>query len=106
MEQQTYKLYIGRLENMPDKAEFSYYSAESKYLLVYSNAAVDGMSEVPLVNHGKLTERERKWLLGCKTTVNLRAMKENQKEYSKLLDSLVDEFEKELKAESEKNKKK
>lgn len=81
---------------MPDKAEFSYYSAESKYLLVYSNAAVDGMSEVPLVNHGKLTEHERKWLLGCKTMVNLRALKENQKEYAKLLDSVLDELKKEI----------
>lgn len=105
MAQLTYKLYIGRLENMPEKAEFSYYSAESKYLLVYSSVAIDGMKEVPLVNHSKLTDAERKWLLGCKTTVNLRAMKENQKEYTDLLDSVLDAFEAELKAESEKNKK-
>lgn len=91
-----YKLYIGRLQTLPDEVEYTYYSSENGYLLAYHNKSIEDMQEIPERNYAKLSTDERSWLTMCKFAINTKAMSVNTKEYIGLLEKFLIEVENSL----------
>lgn len=91
-----YKLYIGRLQTLPEEVEYTYYSSENGYLLAYHNESIEDMQEIPERNYAKLSTDERSWLIMCKVAINTKAMADNTKEYTAMLEEFLIEFENSL----------
>lgn len=103
---QEYKLFAGKLKNLPDGERFSYYGWQSTYALVFSpKDEIKGFVEVNDAMIHELKKDEKDWLLKCKLTVNSEYIAKNSKEYSEMLSEYADILEKELKEVAEKSKK-
>lgn len=93
-----YELYIGKYHK-DIKSKYTFYSVESGYMLVFSDKTIEGFTLVPDEKTNRLTSDERTWLRRCKTEVIKKSLKENQKEYTQLLNSFLDQVENELEKE-------
>lgn len=104
MTQQPYKLYAIKTADLPQdglKAHRYSYNANGRYCLVYSDCALK--EPYRLIREDiALTADERAWLMSCKLSINNQAMRENESEYSDLLNDFVGALEKELAEESKK----
>lgn len=105
-EQKPYKLYAIRTADLTNNALKGFkYSlvANNRYALVFTDRELT--EPYKQIQDGvRLEKNEREWLLSCKFAVNNRAMKENESEYSEVLNEFAIALEKELKAEQEKLK--
>lgn len=99
-----YNLYIGPYKELPDEVEYSYYSVDSKYMLVYHHEPIENMQTVPLEKQSRLTQEEKAWLFMTKQTVNMMHETENLSEITASLTDFLKFFEEELKSEKEKIK--
>ena len=77
--------------------------ANNRYALVFTDRELTAPYK-QIQDGVTLEKNERAWLLSCKFAVNNRAMKENESEYSEVLNEFAIALEKELKAEQEKLK--
>lgn len=104
MSDQKYHLYAIRTADLSQGTlkGFQYsLQANNRYALIFTNqtlkepyrAVADGV---------KLEKDEQEWLTACKAEIINRAMKENETEYSAILNSFCDKLDEELKAEKEK----
>jgi hypothetical protein len=92
-----YKLYAAALQDLSKDFEFSYYSGERKYMLVYSPTPPnESFTEIPADKEKNLTELERRWLLGCKMTLNVRHMREESEHYFGLLEEFLNDLDKNI----------
>lgn len=100
-----YKLFAGKLKNLPDDIRFSYYGGKSNYALVFADKAeIKGFIEITEEMQKELKKDEKDWLLKCKLTVNSEYIAQHSKEYGKMLAEYADALEKELKEEMERQK--
>lgn len=97
-----YALYIGANEPK-GKFEFSYWSYKTRYFLVLSNKAPDGMQRVPTARYERLGDDERQWLVRSLVAVNKRRIQDNKDIYLQMLERFVDLLDKELEKEKEKS---
>ncbi len=91
-----FKLYVSPYKELDESVSYSYFSAESGYMLAFSDKPIDGMQEVPLGREERLKESEKEWLRKCKLAVNIRAMQDNAQEYTSILNEFLQNVEKEL----------
>lgn len=91
-----FKLYVSPYKELDENVPYSYFSAESGYMLAFSDKPIDGMQEVPLGREERLKESEKEWLRKCKLAVNIRAMQDNAQEYTSILNVFLQNVEKEL----------
>lgn len=104
METTKYKLYAIYTKHLAkDELKGFEYSlvANNRYALVFTDRELTEPYK-QIQNGVTLEKNEREWLLSCKFAVNNRAMKENESEYSEVLNEFAIALEKELKAEQEK----
>lgn len=105
-EQPKYHLYAIKTADLLQnglKAHKYSYNANGRYALVYSDTSL--VEPYRLIRGDiALTADERAWLTECKLKVNAKAVKENESEYSEVLNEFAIALEKELKAEQEKLK--
>ena len=103
-EQPKYHLYAIKTADLPQnglKAHKYSYNANGRYVLVYSDCTLVEPYRV-IREDIALTADERAWLTECKLKVNAKAIKENESEYSVLLNGFAEALEKELAEESKK----
>lgn len=98
-----FQLNIGRYKELP-KEKYTFYSPESGYMLVFTDKDIDGFIKVAEEKENRLTADERAWLRKSKTETIKSALKNNQKEYTEVLNNFLDKFEDELKKEVENGK--
>lgn len=101
---QKYKLYAIYTADLPNNAlkgfEYSLV-ANNCYALVFTDREL--IAPYKQIQDGVTLEKnERAWLTECKLKVNAKAIKENESEYSVLLNDFVGVLEKELAEESKK----
>lgn len=106
MTDQKYHLYAIRTAALPQGAlkgfEYSLV-ANNRYALVFTDRELT--EPYKQIQDGVTLEKnERAWLTECKLKVNANAVKENESEYSEVLNEFAIALEKELKAEQEKLK--
>lgn len=103
-EQPKYHLYAIKTADLPQnglKAHKYSYNANGRYVLVYSDCTLVEPYRV-IREDIALTADERVWLTECKLKINAKAIKENESEYSVLLNGFAEALEKELAEESKK----
>lgn len=106
-EVQKYKLYVGKVQIIPDDIKYSYVSGHNRYMLVYSDKEPEGkFTELPDKLLKDLTQAEKEWLLACKLEINAKFMKDNEQQSLGLIENFLDNLEKELKKETAKIKRK
>lgn len=105
-EQKPYKLYAVRTADLTKDAlkcfEYSLV-ANNRYALVFTDKKLTAPYK-QIQDGVTLEKNERAWLTECKLKVNAKAVKENESEYSEVLNEFAIALEKELKAEQEKLK--
>lgn len=96
-----YSLYVGELQKLPDDIRFSYYNAEHKYLLLYTDKKPSGdfIDADDKMLYDSLNPDEKIWLAACKTTLMVDYMKETAQNTSKSLSDFANILEVELKKE-------
>lgn len=100
-----YELYCTRPRDIPGDIRFSYYCPPNNYILVYTDKELSqDYKPVPENLLSAMSDNEKKWLVECKKTVNIEKMNANSADYILILEELLQGFEKELKALSEKKK--
>lgn len=100
-----YKLYVSTYRKLPKEVEYTYFNpTDSGYMLAYHYEPIDGMKEIPTTNEGLLKPEERRWLLGVKLTVNAETINDSANDMNKALSEFLTVFEKELKAQADKEK--
>lgn len=98
-----YKLYVSTYQALPKEVEYTYFSPTSSgYMLAYHYDPIEGMKEV--TREDLLKPEEKKWLLGVKLTVNAEAINDSAESINKALSDFLTVFEKELKAQADKEK--
>ncbi len=107
MNNENYTLYIGKLEDMPEDENYTFYSPESGYLLVYSQNADLPLGKVPLQNEQKLKKAEHQWLRYVRMGIAINAISEAAREMSEstqntaaVMNEFCSNLEKELKTEA------
>lgn len=94
-----YKLYVSTYQSLPKEVEYTYFSpTRSGYMLAYHYAPIEGMKEV--TREDLLKPEEKKWLLDVILTVNAEAIKDS----AGTLSDFLTVFERELKAQADKEK--
>lgn len=105
-EQPKYQLYAIKTADLPQdglKAHRYSYNANGRYALVYTQSSL--VEPYRLIREDiALTADERAWLIMCKAEINAKFMRENESEYSEVLNEFAIALEKGLKAEQEKLK--
>ena len=106
METTKYKLYAIYTKHLAKDAlkgfEYSLV-ANNRYAWVFTDRELT--EPYKQIQDGVTLEKnERAWLTECKLKVNTNAVKENESEYSEVLNEFAIALEKELKAEQEKLK--
>lgn len=92
-----YKLYVGRPQEVPADAQFSYYNQLHNYILLYTDNLPGGTyKEVPEDIMCQMSASERMWLSSCRMTINAQHIEQHKQEFEDLMMDLADEFEKEL----------
>lgn len=106
LKQPKYKLYAIYTKYLAkDELKGFEYSlvANNRYALVFTDRELT--EPYKQIQDGVMLEKnERAWLTECKLKVNVNAVKENESEYSEVLNEFAIALEKELKAEQEKLK--
>lgn len=106
MTDQKYKLYAIYTKHLTKDAlkcfEYSLV-ANNRYVLVFTDRELTAPYK-QIQDGVTLEKNERVWLTECKLKVNAKAVKENESEYSEVLNEFAIALEKELKAEQEKLK--
>lgn len=106
MSDNKYHLYAIRTADLPQGAlkGFQYsLQANNRYALVFTDRELT--EPYKQIQDGvTLENNERAWLTECKLKINAKAVKENESEYSEVLNEFAIALEKELKAEQEKLK--
>ena len=98
-----YRLYVGRLQPLPEGTEFSYYDSERKRLFVFTDSAPEGkFVPVPDSLLGELTDKERGWYNASCFTVMRRWVSAHEDEAERAVRAFLDQLETELKKEAEK----
>lgn len=104
MKKTKYKLYAIYTKHLAkDELKGFEYSlvANNRYALVFTDREL--IAPYKQIQDGVTLEKnERAWLTECKLKVNAKAIKENESEYSVLLNDFVGVLEKELAEESKK----
>lgn len=105
-EQPKYKLYAIYTKHLAkdELKGFEYFLvANNRYALVFTDKKLTAPYK-QIQDGVTLEKNERAWLTECKLKVNAKAVKENESEYSEILNEFAIALEKELKAEQEKLK--
>jgi hypothetical protein len=88
---EKFNLFVGQVQEIPDKAKYYYFSAEAGYILVYAQAeSLEGFVLVD-ENEVTLTYNERVWLASCKLQENTKAIKEPK--FLEMLEAFVADME-------------
>ena len=100
---ETYKLYAGKLQNIPSDIKYSFYNSENQYILLYTDKKpIEGdFREVPKELLKELTPAENSWIASAKLAINAQYVKENSAKFTEALNEFADELEKQLKIEKE-----
>lgn len=104
MTDSKYHLYAIRTADLPQGAlkGFQYsLQANNRYVLIFTDQTLDEPYRA-VADGVKLEKDEQEWLIKCKTEINAKFMRENETEYSAILNSFCDKLDEELKAEKEK----
>lgn len=99
-----YHLYAIRTTDIPQGAlnGFQYsLQANNRYVLIFTDRTLKEPYRA-IADGVKLEKDESEWLFKCKTEINAKFMRENETEYSAILNSFCDKLDEELKAEKEK----
>ena len=103
-EKAEYKLYIGKLQNIPEDVKYYFYNDTNYYILLFTDKEIKtgDFREIKKGLWDNLQPNEKMWLTSAKLSINAEYTKENISSFGKLLDDFNKEFEKQLKIEKEK----
>ena len=104
MSKSKYCLYIGKIQNIPEEAKYTYYNSDNQYILLFMDKKpkIGDFRLVPAKLHKDLTTEEKKWLTSIKLLINAEYIRQNSDKFGKVLEQFADELEKQLKIEKEK----
>lgn len=96
-----YKLYVGKLQELPEGVKYSYYNSSHEYILIYTDLKLDATKFYTVDDSllCKLNSQERSWLQQAVVTVNAAYIRQNRNKVIDLLERLLDKYEEELKKE-------
>ncbi len=96
---ETYRLYVGRLQDIPEGVQYSFYSSRRGYLFLFTDKEVhDGFVVLPPEKLDELSPEERAWFDTTVQTITLNWLKEHKPTEEEILDNLFEEVEERLKA--------
>lgn len=91
-----YEIYKLSFSLLPEGTKHFYYNSRKGYVLLFDKEGLPFQkAEIK-----ELDAEERRWLFRCKTSINGQAMKDNEEDYSSILDDFLNRFEEELKKEA------
>lgn len=100
-----YRLYIGKVQPIPEKIKYSFYNHAKQHILFYTDKVTDGMEVYPVTDDilSMLNEQEQSWLFEAKTKVLSEFYRQKEEQLTELLNDFADRFESELIKEQEKS---
>lgn len=96
-----YQLYIGAYQ-AGIEAQYTFWSNETHYFLVYDNKPPKKMRKVPPAKYHRLTFDEQVWLTNCQLQINKQRLEENREAYCLMLEGFIKVLAEELRKEKEK----
>ena len=73
---EQYRLYVGRLQPIPEGVKYSFYSSKRGYLFLFTDKEPsEGFAAVEPKDYTELSMTERAWLNSCSTEVLLNDIK-------------------------------
>lgn len=104
-EKKKYQLYASKCLDVPHGIKYSFVPSHLGCLFVYSDTEPIGKAEFKLIpENTPLSSEVQAWLSRTKMAIDVKVMRENQKEYANFLNSFLDNVEKELKQQANKQK--
>lgn len=92
-----YKLYVGKVEDMPKDEKYTFYNSDSGYLLIYTESKPQGeFYEVTDELYDKLSATEKMWLMSTKMEINAQFVKLHEVELTEKMNRFVTELENEF----------
>ena len=99
-----YKLYVGKMQKIPENARFSHYDSKHNDILIFLDGdAPEGFKYVDEKHYNLLNNEQRAWLLSAKMRINAEELQKHSAEYESIISDFLDLFEEELKKEREKD---
>ena len=94
-----YRLYVGRLQEIPEEVKYSFYSSRRGYLFLYTDVKMpDSFVEIDPSHCVELSTEERKWLNDVVGAIVLAWASNNTLSEEELLNSYFDDVERRLEA--------
>lgn len=94
-----YRLYVGRLQEIPEEVKYSFYSSRRGYLFLYTDVKMpDSFVEIDPSHYVELSTEERKWLNDVVGAIVLAWASNNTLSEEELLNSYFDDVERRLEA--------
>lgn len=100
-EVKKYKLYAGKVQNVPENVKYSLVPSHCQYLLIYTDQEPLEKSKFVEIDETnvKLNTQEREWLFQSKLYINAQHLKEREREYVDAFNNFFDVLEQELQKE-------
>lgn len=96
-----FKLWVGKLQAIPEDVKFSYYDSRRGYLFILSQEKPEGMFKVVTPElFGELNASERAWYDSSCMKLNSQWIRDHPEAKEKV-DAFLDQLEEELKREAE-----
>lgn len=94
-----YRLYVGRLQEIPEEVKYSFYSSRRGYLFLYTDMKMpDSFVEIDPSHYVEMSAEERKWLNDVVGAIVLAWASNNTLSEEELLNSYFDDVERRLEA--------
>ena len=98
-ELEKYKLYVGRLQPIPEDAEFSFYSSKRGYLFVFTKMEQpEGFPLLDNDHYDELSAEEKAWLESSYSRIAYEWLKTHKPNEEEVLMNFLDDVEDRLKA--------
>ena len=98
-ELENYNLYVGRLQPIPEDAEFSFYSSKRGYMFLFTKSKpTEGFAPLDREHYDELSVEEKAWLESAYTSIAYEWLKTHKPTDEEVLMNFFDEVEDRLKA--------
>lgn len=97
-ELEKYRLYVGRLQPIPEDVEFSFYSSKRGYLFLFTKTELpDGFALLDLEHYNELSAEEKAWLESSYARIAYEWLKTHKPSDEEVLMNFLDDVEDRLK---------